>query len=139
LIVLRLLKDLLVLKCTTQTPQRLKKKLNPLQNITWLIQMTKLKILLKLENLSNGLKITSDQDGSSMLKKKDHLKTRSLEEKSDQRYLTSKINQELTHKLLLMKSLLKRLIKKLLLKKLKKQKKPKKLRKLLIRINLKKN
>ncbi len=101
--------------------------------------MTKLKILLKLENLSNGLKITLDQDGSSTLKKKDHSKTRLPEEKLDQRYLTSKINQELTHKLLLMNLLLRKVIRKLLLKQLKKQKKPKKLRKQLIRIKLKKN
>lgn len=81
-------------------------------NIISLIPMRKPRIPLKPEDLSDGLRTSLREDGSSMLERRD-LSRRKLEKvKSDQRFLNSETNLMLIHKPPLMKSLKKRLTKK---------------------------
>merc|ERR1712166_1473489 len=101
-------------KCHPQVTQPKKRKSLPeIPNINLLIPMTRPTIPLKLEDPFNGLKMSSREDGSSMLERREISRIKLEREKSDQRFLNSETRVTLILKLLLILSAKRKLIKRL--------------------------
>merc|ERR1712166_740229 len=127
-------------KCHPQVTQPKKRKSLPeIPNINLLIPMTRPTIPLKPEDPFNGLKMSSREDGSSMLERREISRIKLEREKLDQRFLNSETRVTLILKLLLILSAKRKLIRRLPSLKVLLLKKKLRPRRLLMLAKLKKN